>query len=432
MITRRYLDLFQLLLIVQRNLSCLFPDAAPPPKRCASDHLGEEIFTRLPADLVRFIGTFLSYPDSTALSRTCRTLYHVYNKEHRTRRADEYLLRVLCPRESDLEGALAASQKPGVLYHVVHGLRTWSFASLVPACERLVMELHIVDDQHEPRWWLASLGSHLAGNASLVPSVIRDFNLPEAFAISEHSHLLLAFRHRPPLVLLQARQLAPLRPWPAAQRARAKLLARAYHPEPAAYPQAGGHCTLCDPDVAPYCHCGWTCSKHWPFDGPSYPVSPRYEPSSPHYSPLTPSYSPTSPSYSPTSPAYVPSYPNPYYPPLPDPLPRDWLVSGIEVRLAVDVAHPTDADTRAVVVDVPEGDSCRVSLESGQPCVVRKTRVLGPVLPKRRDRAVALVGDDKGRTGVVLGVDGSELIVKMDSDQELRVWKTSQAARVAP
>jgi hypothetical protein len=78
-------------------------------------------------------------------------------------------------------------------------------------------------------------------------------------------------------------------------------------------------------------------------------------------------------------------------------------------------------------------------LVPGLPQTIADQNLVQPVLAPRKGKTIIIEGDLAGQTGLVLGIDGDDSIVKMDDNLDIKIIKRSfcaqytgpQTARVA-
>lgn len=100
-----------------------------------------------------------------------------------------------------------------------------------------------------------------------------------------------------------------------------------------------------------------------------------------------------------------------------------WKMKGVQVtvtagpnRGSVGVISSVNAD--ALTVDI-----------NGQ-LVVINTDNLQPVTPEKQDAVIILSGEEAGQTGSLIGTDGSDGIVKVDGDADIKIYPLNSLAKI--
>lgn len=106
---------------------------------------------------------------------------------------------------------------------------------------------------------------------------------------------------------------------------------------------------------------------------------------------------------------------------------EEWYERDIEVKITTDAAGREHLNKKAVLVEA-RADSCVVRLPGGDSVTVPKA-ALEAVIPGRKDRVKVTRGPDRGATGVIIGIDGSDAIVKMDADADVKILTMGRIAR---
>ena len=159
-----------------------------------------------------------------------------------------------------------------------------------------------------------------------------------------------------------------------------------------------------------------------PTDPNDWPV-PDDDPLSPG-----PSYSPTSPGYSrhpghttqrPEGPAETQSTAEP------ERLAR-YAVLGYDVTLDGPIAN---GQCIGKAVSWADGLVTIHPLVPGLPHTIADQHLVQPVLAPRKGRTIIIDGELAGQTGLVLGIDGDDSIVKMDDNLDIKIIKRSFCAQ---
>jgi transcription elongation factor SPT5 len=99
-----------------------------------------------------------------------------------------------------------------------------------------------------------------------------------------------------------------------------------------------------------------------------------------------------------------------------------WRIPGAEVSRggsteALGAIQSIEGDL-AVVVVAETGETMAVPLGE-----------LGPVAPRKRDRVRIVDGEHAGQTGTLIGIDGTDGIVKLDVDLDIKILSLQQIVR---
>jgi transcription elongation factor SPT5 len=184
---------------------------------------------------------------------------------------------------------------------------------------------------------------------------------------------------------------------------------------------------------------------------PSGPSYYQYDRRTPSYTPATPSGYVESPAYPHAEPSPSPS-PSPYAPfpqtplprtphtptaaapatpaPFPTPMeeetraPSSWLEKDIEVR----VVKGDLFDKKGFIREVRD-TLCRVFFPEKNETNEFSSESLEPVVPQKKDKVKIVRGDLKGQTGVLVGIDSKDGIVRMDSNFDIKIFQLSDLAR---
>ncbi|XP_078372534.1 uncharacterized protein LOC144656167 isoform X2 [Oculina patagonica] len=226
------------------------------------------------------------------------------------------------------------------------------------------------------------------------------------------------------------------------------------------------------PTSPSYSHCPTSPSYFLTLPSYSYsPTSPSYSPTSPSYSPSSPSYSPASPSYSPYSYSSAVSYSectpdehrarssgfrsslasasagssgkttasssfkrgkkrkkqewNTFTPwsGMIDPHSIDdcsWVTTDIEVKI-----NESNKDVQLIgkkgMVSRVSGNVCTVCLYDERRVVSIPIHTVDLTELNKQDKCKVILGDNSGRTGVLINIDDSDGIIKMDWTDQLKI-----------
>ena len=69
-------------------------------------------------------------------------------------------------------------------------------------------------------------------------------------------------------------------------------------------------------------------------------------------------------------------------------------------------------------------------LVPGMPPTLADQDTVRPVLAQKKDKTVIIEGDSAGQTGMVIGIDGNDAIVKMDENLGIMILKREWCARL--
>ncbi|RHX96484.1 hypothetical protein DYB25_004031 [Aphanomyces astaci] len=102
-----------------------------------------------------------------------------------------------------------------------------------------------------------------------------------------------------------------------------------------------------------------------------------------------------------------------------------WMSKGVVVEVATPGEH---YKAQGVIVSVGH-DACLLDVR-GQTVSIHVDD-LNHVMPEKGDNVKILVGDEAGKTGVLIGTDANDGIVKMDGTAEIKIYPRSHLAKVA-
>ncbi|DBA02343.1 TPA: hypothetical protein N0F65_007162 [Lagenidium giganteum] len=101
-----------------------------------------------------------------------------------------------------------------------------------------------------------------------------------------------------------------------------------------------------------------------------------------------------------------------------------WKMRGVEVEV-ISGEHTGSVG----VISSVSGNSCTLDVD-GRFINVTFDQVK-PVVPEKQDTVMVLSGDEAGKTGSLIGTDGSEGIVKVDGGSEIKVYAIALLAKIA-
>ncbi|KAK7858872.1 putative transcription elongation factor spt5 like protein 1 [Quercus suber] len=168
-----------------------------------------------------------------------------------------------------------------------------------------------------------------------------------------------------------------------------------------------------------------------------------YTPSTPQYQPgITPQYQPGSPShtYDSSSSPYV-NAPSPYLPSTPNSasyLPSTPETGGLDTMspviggdnegpyfmpdIVVNVRRLGEKESAVGIVrEVLMDGSCRIVLSENGETMTALPDEMGVVAPRKNDKVKIMAGVHRGTTGKLIGVDGSDGIVKVDDSRDVKI-----------
>jgi transcription elongation factor SPT5 len=98
----------------------------------------------------------------------------------------------------------------------------------------------------------------------------------------------------------------------------------------------------------------------------------------------------------------------------------DWHMDGLMVRIRD--SYPQDSDLCGAigVIRSIHGSQCSLHIRDLDKTINISLDYLEPVLPQKGDRVMIVYGDDKGSTGLLLSIDGTEGVVKLENRPESR------------
>lgn len=101
-----------------------------------------------------------------------------------------------------------------------------------------------------------------------------------------------------------------------------------------------------------------------------------------------------------------------------------WKMKGVEVE----VVEGEYSGSVGVIVSV-NGNACSLDVD-GRVINVSFDDVQ-PVVPEKQDSVIILSGDEAGKTGSLIGTDGSDGIVKVDGGSEIKIYAIASLAKLA-
>ncbi|GLD93079.1 hypothetical protein PINS_up001671 [Pythium insidiosum] len=101
-----------------------------------------------------------------------------------------------------------------------------------------------------------------------------------------------------------------------------------------------------------------------------------------------------------------------------------WKTRGVEVEVV-----SGDHRGRIGVINSVNGSSCTLDCD-GQFITVSLEDVQ-PTVPEKQDTVIILSGDEAGQTGSLIGVDGTDGIVKVDGGSEIKIYAIASLAKLA-
>jgi transcription elongation factor SPT5 len=103
-----------------------------------------------------------------------------------------------------------------------------------------------------------------------------------------------------------------------------------------------------------------------------------------------------------------------------------WHTTDIEVNITAGSHRSSKGVIREVLAD-----SCRVVLESGETAVIAN-QDLESVVPSHKGNIKIIQGELRGQTGVLIGIDGADGIVKMSSNLDIKILDLHHLALYQP
>jgi transcription elongation factor SPT5 len=161
-------------------------------------------------------------------------------------------------------------------------------------------------------------------------------------------------------------------------------------------------------------------------ESPAYPhaePSPSPSPSPSPYAPFPQTPLPHTPH---TPSAAAPATPGTFATPMEEETraPSSWLEKDIEVR----VVKGDMFDRRGYIREVRD-TMCRVFFPDKSETSEFSSESLEPVVPQKKDKVKILRRDFKGQTGVLVGIDAKDGIVRMDSNFDIKIFQLSDLAK---
>lgn len=87
-------------------------------------------------------------------------------------------------------------------------------------------------------------------------------------------------------------------------------------------------------------------------------------------------------------------------------------------------------DDQIAAIKTVQGSSALIELTTGVTLNVSE-QFLKPVIPQKRDTFKVLQGEDRGRIGNLLSIDGHEGVVKIDGNDEILMMNLDALAKIA-
>ncbi|KAK9160213.1 hypothetical protein Syun_006554 [Stephania yunnanensis] len=104
-----------------------------------------------------------------------------------------------------------------------------------------------------------------------------------------------------------------------------------------------------------------------------------------------------------------------------------WLMTDI----LVNVQRPGENPGVGVVRDVLPDGTCKISLESIGETITTLTNELEIVVPRKSDKIKIMSGPERGATGKLIGIDGTDGIVKVDDTLNVKILDMDILAKLA-
>lgn len=98
----------------------------------------------------------------------------------------------------------------------------------------------------------------------------------------------------------------------------------------------------------------------------------------------------------------------------------DWHMDGLMVRIRDSYPHDPDLCGAIGVIRSIHGSQCSLHIKDLDKTINLALDYLEPVLPQKGDRVMIVYGDEKGSTGLLLSIDGTEGVVKLENRPESR------------
>jgi transcription elongation factor SPT5 len=99
------------------------------------------------------------------------------------------------------------------------------------------------------------------------------------------------------------------------------------------------------------------------------------------------------------------------------------LPDNIRVKLLTDGRQGTIAEV--------DGASYGIEVEPGEPLIKVRREEIEVVRPAKKDRLVIIKGELRGHTGTLIGIDGTDGIVKMTTNSDIKILDLKSCAKLA-
>jgi transcription elongation factor SPT5 len=89
------------------------------------------------------------------------------------------------------------------------------------------------------------------------------------------------------------------------------------------------------------------------------------------------------------------------------------------------------ADGRQGTIAEVDGASYGIEVEPGEPLIKVRREEIEVVRPAKKDRLVIIKGELRGHTGTLIGIDGTDGIVKMTTNSDIKILDLKSCAKLA-
>jgi transcription elongation factor SPT5 len=109
----------------------------------------------------------------------------------------------------------------------------------------------------------------------------------------------------------------------------------------------------------------------------------------------------------------------------------DWITTDIEVQIKSNTFRGGQYYNATGVIREVGETMCKVVLSRSETISV-PFEFLEPVKPTKKDRIKITRGELRGHTGSLIGIDGADGIVKMDTNLDIKILHLGHLARYIP
>ena len=110
-----------------------------------------------------------------------------------------------------------------------------------------------------------------------------------------------------------------------------------------------------------------------------------------------------------------------------------WVTANIEVRVTSSSLRGGQfLDKKGLIESVGADNSCtlRINEESGGGSVIVTPDMIEPVRPSKKDKVKLIRGELAGSTGTLIGIDGTDGIVKLDQNNDFKILSMNSLAKL--